>query len=84
VARTPHDHPKGATIGSGSVIAARSVVLENVPEGQVWSGVPAIAHDREKRIKAALMRLPKLYKRVQQIEEQIGGSSTNGQTERDV
>lgn len=32
---------QGVSIGNGSVIAAGSVVNKNIPENQVWAGVPA-------------------------------------------
>lgn len=32
---------KGVTIGSGSVIAARSVVTKDVPKTEIWAGTPA-------------------------------------------
>lgn len=32
---------KGVMIGSGSVIAAGSVVTKNVPDGEIWGGNPA-------------------------------------------
>ncbi len=32
---------KGVTIGKGAVIGAGAVVRENVPEGEIWAGVPA-------------------------------------------
>lgn len=31
----------GVTIGSNSVVAARSVVTKSIPSGEVWGGVPA-------------------------------------------
>lgn len=32
---------KGVTIGKGSVIGAGSVVTKDVPDGEIWAGVPA-------------------------------------------
>jgi len=31
----------GVSIGSGSIVAAGSVVTKNIPEGQIWAGIPA-------------------------------------------
>jgi acetyltransferase-like isoleucine patch superfamily enzyme len=32
---------KGVTIGAGAVVAAGAVVTKNIPENQIWGGVPA-------------------------------------------
>lgn len=32
---------KGVTIGDGAIIAARSVVVKDIPENEVWGGNPA-------------------------------------------
>lgn len=32
---------KGVTIGNGAIIAARSVVVKDIPENEVWGGNPA-------------------------------------------
>ena len=32
---------KGVTIGRGAIIAAGAVVNQNVPEFEIWGGVPA-------------------------------------------
>ena len=68
---------KGIQIGHRAIIGARSMVIEDVREGEVRSGIPAISHDQHMRIKAAVTRLPKLYKKVQEIEEELSGSSKN-------
>ena len=68
---------RGVSVGDGAIIGARSIVTRDVPGGEVWSGIPAISHDKEKRIKAAMMRLPKLYRRVQEIEDKLSGSAEN-------
>ena len=36
----------GVTIGENSVIGAGSVVTKNVPDGEVWFGVPAKFHKK--------------------------------------
>ncbi len=52
------------TIGDRSVIAARAVVTKSLPPDSFVSGFPAKPHEKEKRIKAGLHRLPALHKTV--------------------
>ena len=60
---------EGVSIGDGSIIAARSYVCKDIPSGGVYSGVPAIPHSDEQRVKANISRLPRLIKRIQALEE---------------
>ena len=53
------DHVK---IGDGVKVLARSVVTKDIPPNLTVSGFPARDHREEKRIKAALSRIPKLLK----------------------
>ncbi|NOZ63838.1 MAG: UDP-3-O-(3-hydroxymyristoyl)glucosamine N-acyltransferase [Caldiserica bacterium] len=53
------DHVK---VGNGAKVLARSVVTKDIPAGLTVSGFPAREHREEKRIKAALSRLPELIK----------------------
>jgi UDP-3-O-[3-hydroxymyristoyl] glucosamine N-acyltransferase len=47
------------TIGSGAKIAARSAVMNDVPAGETWAGVPAMAGKAYLRGLATLRRLAK-------------------------
>jgi UDP-3-O-[3-hydroxymyristoyl] glucosamine N-acyltransferase len=58
-------------IGSGSVIAARSVVTGDLPEDSFVMGFPAKPHKEEKKIKAALRKLPELVKSVNLIKKHL-------------
>ena len=49
-------------IGDNATIAARSVVMGNVPAGEIYSGFPARPHKVEMKIKAALKRLPEIVR----------------------
>lgn len=60
------------SIGSGSVIAAKSGVTKDIAPNQYMSGFPAKPHEEEKRIKAAIPRLPQLLKRVKELERKLG------------
>jgi UDP-3-O-[3-hydroxymyristoyl] glucosamine N-acyltransferase len=61
----------GVEIGQRAIIAARSLVTQNVPPGRVYSGIPARPHIHEKRILACIGKLPSLYRRIQDLEERI-------------
>ncbi|MBF0498513.1 MAG: UDP-3-O-(3-hydroxymyristoyl)glucosamine N-acyltransferase [Candidatus Riflebacteria bacterium] len=60
-------------IGRGAVVAARGVVTEDVASGAVVSGFPLKPHTEEKRIMAALRRLPDLVKTVRDLERRLDG-----------
>ena len=59
------------TVGENSTIAARAGVTKDVPPNSLVSGFPAKPHDREKRLKAALQRLPELGKSVRELQQRI-------------
>lgn len=76
------------TIGSGSIIAARAVVTGDLPENSYVSGFPAKPHKEEIKIKAAMRKLPKLLKMIQQnkcadagVKSVLDGSNDNGDEE---
>lgn len=58
-------------VGDGAIIAARGGATKSVPPGAVLSGFPAIAHDEERKLVAARLRMPTLIKRVRQLESRI-------------
>lgn len=59
------------TVGEGSTIAARGVVLKDLPSGSFVSGFPAKPHREEIKIMASLRRLPELVRRVLSLEKQF-------------
>ncbi|OQY29216.1 MAG: hypothetical protein B6244_04285 [Candidatus Cloacimonetes bacterium 4572_55] len=59
------------TIGDGAQIGAQSGVTKSVPAGATVSGYPARPHDQAKKREASVLRLPKLFKRVQKLEHYI-------------
>jgi len=60
------------TVGRGSTIAARGVVTQDVPPGSMMSGFPLKPHTEEKRVMAALRRLPEMLKTLRVIQSRIG------------
>ena len=67
-------------VGDGATIAGRAGVAGSVKPGAVVSGYPAMDHQAQLRILAAMRRLPdarqrvrKLERRVRELEEQLHG-----------
>lgn len=60
------------TIGDGAQVAAQSGVANSVAAAAVVGGYPATEIRRWRRISAALLRLPELFRRVRHIEERLG------------
>ncbi len=63
----------GLTIGAQSQIGAKSVVIEDVPANAAYWGVPAQPHREEKRLKANLARMPRLFEKIRSLEERLSG-----------
>ena len=58
-------------IGDNAVIAAKSAATKNIPPGLCVSGFPAQPHQDEKRIKALIQRLPKLFTLVKSLDKKL-------------
>jgi len=69
-------------IGENSTIAARGAVTKDLPANSFVSGFPAKPHSQEKRIVAALNKLPSLLKRIQKLEREL--ASRDGEPDEDV
>ena len=54
-------------IGSGVSIGARSGVMNDIPDGEVWYGVPAGERSRILREHAAIRRLPELARKLRKL-----------------
>ena len=60
------------TIGADAQLAGRAVACKDIPPGpRVWSGFPAIPHNRELRLQASTRKLPDLIKQVRDMGERI-------------
>jgi UDP-3-O-[3-hydroxymyristoyl] glucosamine N-acyltransferase len=55
-------------IGKGVMAGAQSGIGQNVPDGQVVSGTPAIPHKTWLRAQSAFSRLPEYIRRLQSLE----------------
>jgi UDP-3-O-[3-hydroxymyristoyl] glucosamine N-acyltransferase len=58
-------------MSDGSMAAGKAGVAEDVPAGQVVSGMPAIPHRQFLRELAALRRLPELMTQMRKMQEEI-------------
>lgn len=58
-------------VGKGTTVAARGVVTGDVEPGSFVSGFPIKPHSEERRILAALRKLPDLLKKVRDLEKQL-------------
>ncbi|MCM8780964.1 MAG: UDP-3-O-(3-hydroxymyristoyl)glucosamine N-acyltransferase, partial [Candidatus Omnitrophica bacterium] len=58
-------------IGDGAVVAAQAGVTKSVPPHTTVSGYPAKPHQIAKRINACVQNLPRLYKKIENIEKRL-------------
>lgn len=63
------------TIGDGAQIAAQSGVPNDVAPGAIMGGYPAVEIGLWRRIAAASLRLPELFRRVRRLERKLGVES---------
>ena len=61
-------------IGNQVTIGSKSGVMHNIPDGQMWLGIPAQPDRQAKRIVIALQRLPDLLKKIAAWEKKLGVS----------
>lgn len=62
------DHVK---IGNGAMAGAQSGISGDIPEGQIYSGTPAIPHKIWLRAQSIYSKLPEYIKRLHEIERKI-------------
>ncbi|MGE5549641.1 MAG: UDP-3-O-(3-hydroxymyristoyl)glucosamine N-acyltransferase [Bacteroidota bacterium] len=59
------------TIGEDSVIAARALVINNLPPNSYVSGAPARPHAEDMRVAAAIGKVPELLKVVRDLQKRV-------------
>ena len=58
-------------IGNNVVIAAKSGVTNDVPDGKQMSGYPLREHMEDLRVKMAMGKVPELVKKVKRLEKEL-------------
>jgi UDP-3-O-[3-hydroxymyristoyl] glucosamine N-acyltransferase len=58
-------------IGEKAVLGAKAGVMADIPEGQVYVGIPATPAKQQMTIIAATHRLPEMRKRIKQLEKEL-------------
>jgi len=56
------------TVGDRVVVASKSAVMQSIPPGKFYSGIPAGDHRRRLRQDMAAKQLPEILKRVKRLE----------------
>lgn len=59
------------TIGRGAVVAAKSGVARDIPDGQVWRGIPAVENSEFGRQAVGVRRLPKIMDQLKELAKRI-------------
>jgi len=58
-------------LGDNVIVAALSAVSKDVPDGVCVSGMPARPHEKTLLIRAGMQRIPRLLKRMRELEEKV-------------
>ena len=61
-------------IGNQVTVGSKAGVMHNIPDGEMWLGIPAQPDKQAKRIMIALQRLPDLLKKVAEWEKKLTGN----------
>lgn len=59
------------TIGSNTMVGAKSGVVKDIPDGKVYSGIPAIPHRSWLKVQNIVSKLPEYIKRLQKLEKKL-------------
>jgi UDP-3-O-[3-hydroxymyristoyl] glucosamine N-acyltransferase len=61
-------------IGNKVTVGSKAGVMHNIPDGEMWLGIPAQPDKQAKRVMIALQRLPDLLKKVAEWEKKLTGN----------
>jgi UDP-3-O-[3-hydroxymyristoyl] glucosamine N-acyltransferase len=59
------------TVGRGSKVGGQAGIASDLPPNSYVTGTPCINYQLERRIHVLKQRLPDLFRRVEQLEEQV-------------
>ncbi|MGD0251427.1 MAG: UDP-3-O-(3-hydroxymyristoyl)glucosamine N-acyltransferase [Verrucomicrobiota bacterium] len=65
-------------IGNRVTVTAKSGLMNDIPDGEKWMGIPAQPDRQTKRQMIAIQHLPELLKRVAELERQAGTKTKRG------
>lgn len=68
------------TVGDRVVVAAKSAVMQSLPPGQLYAGIPAVEHPQWLRKYGAAKKLPGLLHRVRDLEKRLSKIETGIQS----
>ena len=54
-------------IGNNCKVAAKSAVMKSLEDGAIVSGIPAIEHNKKRRLDVLYYKLPELFKKMKKI-----------------
>jgi len=58
-------------IGDGARVGAQSGVAHDIPDGETYSGYPAMPHREWLRMSVSLPKVPELLRQVRKLEERV-------------
>ena len=61
-------------IGNKVTVGSKAGVMHNIPDGEMWLGIPAQPDKQAKRIMIAMQRLPDLFKKIAEWEKKLTGN----------
>jgi UDP-3-O-[3-hydroxymyristoyl] glucosamine N-acyltransferase len=61
-------------IGNKVTVGSKSGVMHNIPDGEMWLGIPAQPDKQAKRMMIAMQRLPDLLKKIAAWEKKLTGN----------
>jgi UDP-3-O-[3-hydroxymyristoyl] glucosamine N-acyltransferase len=61
-------------IGNKVTVGSKAGVMHNIPDGEMWLGIPAQPDKQAKRIMIAMQRLPDLFKKIAAWEKKLTGN----------
>jgi UDP-3-O-[3-hydroxymyristoyl] glucosamine N-acyltransferase len=65
------------TVGNNCIATARAGIGQDVPDGKIMSGYPAIEHRQWLRVQQIVKDLPKLLKRVRELERRLDAGTAD-------